>query len=166
METRRETAGATLEELEALYRSRLPHFLRVAAAVTGDRDRAYDAVQEAFGRALRRRSTYERRGDLEAWLWRFVVNAARDERGRRGGHVSVPAQDQPAANGHGGERGALVAAITLLPERQRLALFLRYYADLDYAGIADALGVARGTVAATLNAAHAALRRRLEEVPS
>jgi DNA-directed RNA polymerase specialized sigma24 family protein len=44
--------------------------------------------------------------------------------------------------------------------------FLRYYADLDYEGIASVLGIAPGTVAATLNAAHAALRERLEGVPS
>jgi RNA polymerase sigma factor (sigma-70 family) len=165
METRASARGATLEELETLYRSRLPHFLRVAAAVTGDRDRAYDAVQEAFGRAIRRRSTYERRGELEAWLWRFVVNAARDERRREDERASVPVE-RLATNGQGGESARLAAGIALLPERQRLTLFLRYYADLDYAAIADALGVARGTVAATLNAAHAALRRTLEEVPA
>ena len=51
-----------------------------------------------------------------------------------------------------------------LPERQRLAVFLRYYADLDYAAIGEALGIRTGTVAATLNAAHVALRARLEEV--
>ena len=50
-----------------------------------------------------------------------------------------------------------------LPERQRLALFLRYYADLDYASIADVLGIRRGTVSATLNQAHAALRPLLSE---
>ena len=55
----------------------------------------------------------------------------------------------------------LVAA---LPERQRLAIFLRYYADLDYRAIAEALGVEVGTVSATLAAAHAAVRKRLEEV--
>jgi RNA polymerase sigma-70 factor (ECF subfamily) len=165
MEMRETADGATLEELETLYRSRLPHFLRVAAAVIGDRDRAYDAVQDAFGRAIRRRSTYERRGELEAWIWRFVVNAARDERQRGDVRVSVPVDEAASSNGHSKNPG-LSAAITLLPERQRLALFLRYYADLDYDAIADALGVARGTVAATLNAAHAALRRTLEEVPS
>jgi RNA polymerase sigma factor (sigma-70 family) len=52
-----------------------------------------------------------------------------------------------------------------LPERQRLALFLRYYADLDYRTIADTLGIRPGTVAATLNAAHATLRSTLSEVP-
>ena len=51
-----------------------------------------------------------------------------------------------------------------LPERQRLVVFLRYFADLEHARIAEALGIRPGTVAATLNAAHAALRRRLEEV--
>ena len=166
METRSTSTGATLAELETLYRSRLPHFLRVATAVTGDRDRAYDAVQEAFGRAIRRRSTYERRGELEAWLWRFVVNAARDERRRFDERAFIPGETGVPPNGHGGEHARLVGAIALLPERQRLALFLRYYADLDYATIAEALGVARGTVAATLSAAHTALRRALEEVPS
>jgi RNA polymerase sigma factor (sigma-70 family) len=55
------------------------------------------------------------------------------------------------------------AAVAALPERQRLTLFLRYYADLDYDAIAATLGVASGTVGATLNAAHAALRGSLKE---
>jgi RNA polymerase sigma factor (sigma-70 family) len=80
--------------------------------------------------------------------------------------VSTPAEllDQDAAtNGHR-ETGAATAALALLPERQRLALFLRYYADLDYAGIAEALGIARGTVSATLHAARSNLRTKLKEV--
>jgi DNA-directed RNA polymerase specialized sigma24 family protein len=43
-------------------------------------------------------------------------------------------------------------------------LFLRYYADLEYEAIAIALDVSPGTVGATLNAAHASLRRLLQEV--
>jgi DNA-directed RNA polymerase specialized sigma24 family protein len=43
-------------------------------------------------------------------------------------------------------------------------LFLRHYADLSYDDIATVLGVARGTVAATLHAAHESLRERLPEV--
>jgi DNA-directed RNA polymerase specialized sigma24 family protein len=41
-------------------------------------------------------------------------------------------------------------------------VFLRYFADLSYAEIADALGVAEGTVAAALSQAHAELRAHLE----
>ena len=58
----------------------------------------------------------------------------------------------------------LAPLIAALPERQRLAVFLRYYADLDYRTIADALGVEVGTVSATLASAHANLRTNLEKV--
>ena len=59
--------------------------------------------------------------------------------------------------------GDLRALVASLPERQRQALFLRYYADLDYRSIATVLGIKPGTVAASLHGAHEALRRRLEE---
>lgn len=51
-----------------------------------------------------------------------------------------------------------------LPERQRVAVFLRYWADLDYRAIAEVLEVEVGTVSATLNAAHQSLRRSVQEV--
>jgi RNA polymerase sigma factor (sigma-70 family) len=54
--------------------------------------------------------------------------------------------------------------VRALPERQRLVVFLRYWADLDYRSIAAALEIEVGTVSATLNAAHATLRRSLQEV--
>lgn len=54
--------------------------------------------------------------------------------------------------------------IARLPERQRLTVFLRYYADLDYRTIAEVLEVELGTVSAALAAAHAALRRSILEV--
>ena len=46
-------------------------------------------------------------------------------------------------------------------QRQREVLFLHYYADLDYATIAGALGISPGTVGATLSTARARLRRAL-----
>jgi RNA polymerase sigma factor (sigma-70 family) len=41
-----------------------------------------------------------------------------------------------------------------LPPQRRLAIFLRYFAGLSYADIGEVLGVAEGTVAATLSQAH------------
>ena len=70
---------------------------------------------------------------------------------------------EASSNGHS-EPGAVAAAVAALPERQRTALFLRYYADLDYAGIAEALGIAVGTVSATLHAARANLESTFEEI--
>ena len=154
--------GASLDELEALYRSRFDVFARVAASVTGDSERARDAVQEAFATAVRKRRSFRGEGPLEAWVWRIVLNAAHSDVRRA---VPATARDEPAAtNGHPEHDAELRVALARLPERQRTAVFLRYYADLDYAAIGEALGISSGTVAATLNAAHTALRTRLEEV--
>jgi RNA polymerase sigma factor (sigma-70 family) len=152
--------GAGLDELEELYRSRFDVFARVAAGVTGDSERARDAVQEAFATAVRKRGSFRGEGLLEAWVWRIVLNAARSDVRR-----SIPAADydeRAATNGLPERDAELRLALARLPERQRTAVFLRYYADLDYTAIGEALGIRTGTVAATLNAAHTALRSRLE----
>jgi RNA polymerase sigma-70 factor, ECF subfamily len=155
------SAGASLAELEELYRDRLPHFRRVAAAIVADRETACDVVQEAFGTAIRQRRSFRRTGPLEAWVWRILVNAARDHAAAA---VLQPPRPELHRNGSARHDEDVRAAIALLPERQRLALFLRYYADLDYDSIAAALDIAPGTVAATLHAAHGALRKTLQEV--
>lgn len=155
--------GATLAELEGLYRLRYEHFARAAAGITGDRERGCDAVQSAFVVAVRTRRSFRGDGPLEAWLWRIVVNeAARTRPARR--EADLDAATTPASNGHHPDELGLRAWIGSLPERQRAAVFLRYYADLDYRSIAQLLGIEVGTVSATLNAAHANLRRALEEV--
>ena len=152
--------GASLDELEALYRSRFDVFARVAASVTGDSDRARDAVQEAFATAVRKRRSFRRDGPLEAWMWRIVLNAARSD--VRQSSPAVEYDEPHAANGRPERDAELRVSLARLPERQRTAVFLRYYADLDYAAIGNALGISTGTVASTLNAAHTALRTRLE----
>src|SRR3954469_21463125 len=134
------SAAAGLEEIEHVYRTRLADFVRVARAITGDAETARDAVQEAFAAAVRNRGSYRGEGDLGAWLGRAVVNKARDA--RRGPPALSPAS---AVNGHDAEPDADVrAALALLPERQRIAIFLRYYVDLDYATIADILEISEG----------------------
>jgi RNA polymerase sigma factor (sigma-70 family) len=153
-------ADARLAELEALYRSEYRRFLRVAVAILRDEERGVDVVQEAFAVAVQKRARFREEGPLEAWVWRMVVNTALKE-GRRLQTWELPdlvAPDPVEAS------PVVSGAIAGLPERQRLALFLRYYADLDYQSIATALGVTPGTVGATLNAAHKSLRRLLQEV--
>ena len=153
--------GAGIAELETLYRERYRHFLRVAGLITSDLDAAHDAVQEGFAAAVRSRRTYRGDGPLEAWVWRAVVNAAK--RQRRGKIASVD-PEPVSQNGNVGEERAVRAWVAALPERQRLAVYLRYYADLDYRSIAAVLHVEVGTVSATLNSAHASLRKSMEEV--
>ena len=149
-----------IDELESLYRREYGRFVRVAAAILRDETRAVDAVQDAFAAAIRKQRQFRGEGPLEAWVWRMVVNAALKERNRRThfrlGNLDLEAPAQDSTH--------VAESIARLPERQRLALFLRYYADLDYASIATALEISTGTVGATLNAAHASLRRLLQEV--
>ena len=149
-----------LAELEALYRARHGHFVRVARAITGDPERAHEAVQDAFADAIRSRRTFRGDAPLEAWVWRAVINAARKAVRRPLVEVGTAADElapPPVVR-------ELAPAVAALPERQRLVVFLRYYADLDYRTIANALEVEVGTVSATLAAAHRAVRQRLEEV--
>jgi RNA polymerase sigma-70 factor (ECF subfamily) len=160
------TAGVSDAELvaaiEHAYREGHPRLLRVAAALLGDRDRGRDAVQDAFVRALRSRADLRRIESLDGWLWRTLVNVCLVERSRplmASGDLVVR-----EANGHPEEWPEVRAAIAALPERQRVVLFLRHYADLDYRQIADILRIERGTVAATLHAAHERIKGAMKEV--
>ena len=70
----------------------------------------------------------------------------------------VDAPDLAVNGSHEGDADARVrAALSLLPERQRLVVFLRYYADLDYRTIGEALEIEIGTVGVTLHTAHSRL---------
>lgn len=148
--------------LEQLYRDRYAGFRNALAPLVGSEEAAHDVVQEAFARALRERRSLRREASLAAWVWQIAFRLALRESGRAGSD-ELPADltifDQ--------ERDpALAVAIRTLPPRRRLVVFLRYFADLSYAEIAEALEISEGTVAATLAQAREALldELTLEEV--
>jgi RNA polymerase sigma-70 factor (ECF subfamily) len=157
--------GATVEELESLYRAGLPRFVRAATAIVGDEATGRDAVQDAFVQAVRKRASFKSEAPLEAWVWRIVINEALAVRRRSAPRVEWGSESPVALSTNGvPEHDATVRGwVAALPERQRLAVFLRYFADLDYQSIATALDVEVGTVSATLASAHAALRHSYEE---
>jgi RNA polymerase sigma-70 factor, ECF subfamily len=158
------SSGTTLAAIEDVYRRRFRAFVSIAAAILGDADAGRDAVQDAFAKAVRKRRSFRGDGPLDAWLLRAVVNTALSARRRRLPHAAPDGALADVAAPVRAIDNEVTAALALLPERQRVVLFLRYYADLDYRTIGETLGIATGTVAATLNAARCALRRRLEEV--
>lgn len=150
-----------LAELEQVYVRRLPEFRRVAAAIVGDREGGCDAVQEAFALAVRKRRSFRGESPLEAWIWRIVVNTARNSRRAASTRHRAESRLDPARNSSGATPDV---PLDLLTQRQREVVFLRHYADLSYEEIGAALGIARGTVGATLNSAHETLRRAMPEV--
>jgi RNA polymerase sigma factor (sigma-70 family) len=147
-------------EIEKLYRRRYVAFRNGLLPVTGSLEAARDAVQEGFACALRDRAQYRHEGSLEGWVWRITLRAAL--RSRRNGHertLDEALVEMPIIEA---ERDPeLARAIQGLPPRRRLIVFLRYFADLSYADIAELCEISEGTVAAALAQAHADLSKTL-----
>ena len=161
----RRASGADSTAIALLYERKFRAFVGGAYAVVGEPEAARDVVQEAFARALRDRHRFRAEGALEAWVWRIVVNAARDV-ARRTSFADLSTEELlELATLRADATGVIELGDELraLPERQRLAVFLHYYADLPYEEVARLLEVAPGTVAASLNAARKTLRHRIEE---
>jgi RNA polymerase sigma-70 factor (ECF subfamily) len=143
--------------IEQLYRERYVGFRNALAPVVGSRDSARDVVQEAFARALRDSRKLRREESVGAWVWQIAWRIAVRERAGRSDD-ELPDDLTILDEVHD---PALAAAVRSLPPKRRQVLFLRYYAEFTYAEIAKALGIAEGTVAATLSQAHAALLDQL-----
>ena len=150
---------AGTEALERLYRERYVAFRNGLAPVVGSYEEARDVVQEAFARALRSRADFRAEGSLHAWVWKIALRVAFERRRRRGRETAWELLDPQLIEAERDQE--LADALRRLPPRKRLVVFLRYFADLSYAEIAEVAGVSEGTVAATLSQARAALTEQL-----
>jgi RNA polymerase sigma-70 factor, ECF subfamily len=150
---------APTRALEDLYARRYVGFRNALATVTGSRESARDAVQEAFARALAERHRFRDEGPLAAWVWRIALRVALESRRRP---QALPLEDSADPELLGPERDPeLAAALRRLSPRKRLIVFLRYFGDFSYAEIAAACEVSEGTIAAALAQAHGELRSAL-----
>jgi RNA polymerase sigma-70 factor (ECF subfamily) len=141
-----------------------PRLVAAVALVCGSRPAAEDAVQEALLRAWQRSEQGEEIESLNAWVTTVALNQARSglrrilaERRAR----SRLRRETPGATPTG-ERIDVERALSTLPRRQREAVVLRYYLQLDTREVAAALSVNEGTVKSTLFRARAALAELLD----
>lgn len=152
--------AATSADFESWYRVQHPKVLAALTWVAGDVDAAQDATDEAFARAFLH---WRRIGATESpggWTYRVALNVLR-RRMRRASFERNSAEPPPAvAPAVDRELWQVVAG---LPERQRVAVILRYLLDLPERDVARAMGVAAGTAAATLAMARRKLAKWLEE---
>lgn len=149
-----------MRDLEQLYAERYVSFRNALATVSGSRESARDAVQEAFARALAGREQRRDDGCLAAWVWKIALRVALENRRRT---EARRLEDLPQPELLEPERDPeLAAALRRLPPRRRLIVFLRYFGDFSYAEIAHACDVSEGTVAAALAQARAELRAGLQ----
>jgi RNA polymerase sigma-70 factor (sigma-E family) len=129
---------------------------------------AEEVVQDAFVAMHTGWRRVRDRDKALAYLRQSVVNRSRSVLRHRtvvDKNAPKPAPDEPSAE-QGAmallERTAVIAALRELPERQREALVLRYYADLSEAQIASAMGISRGAVKSHTARGMSALRTTLE----
>jgi RNA polymerase sigma-70 factor (ECF subfamily) len=142
-------ARAKLDPLafEPLYLRYLDEIARFCYARLRDEERARDATQQIFARALRALPGYEEQGQFRGWLYAIARSVlANDLRAYRP-HATLEAAAElldPAASPEdaalaAGEQRALLAAIASLPDDQRHAIELRM-AGLTGIEIAETMG--------------------------
>ena len=148
---------------------------RAALSALRNREDAEDVTQETFITAYRKLDTFRGESQLRTWLSRIAWNRSMDHR-RRGRYRSFLRLDEPDAVELPSleadpERATLAASaharvrqeIDRLPENLRDTLLLASAGDLDYASIADMLGVREGTVKSRVFEARAMVRLALQE---
>ena len=155
-----------------LYSMHYPALVRLAAMLVRDTPTAEEVVQDSFA-ALR--AGWDRLRDAEkavAYLRQAVVNRSRSVLRNRtvaDQNLQKAPPDMPTAE-HSAltflERPAVAAVLRELPERQREAIVLRYYADLSEAEIAATMRISRGAVKSHTARGMAALRAALEQATS
>ena len=130
--------------------------------LSGDRELAAEATDEALSRALQHWDRVCRMGSPEGWTYQVAVNVVRRVARRRSLERRLLRRLSPLPDA-AAPAGEVWDVVRALPERQRLAVVLRYVADLAEQDIATAMGISRGTVASTLAAARRSLASLLAE---
>lgn len=150
---------------------RLAH--RVAFMVTGSGADAEDAAQVAFIKAYHALGRFDRERPFRPWLLAIVTNEAKNRRRWAARHPELeleavsdredagqPPPEDAAVRAE--RRALLLRAVNALRPGDRQVIAYRYFLDLSEAEMAQALGVASGTVKSRLSRALGRLRRALE----
>jgi RNA polymerase sigma-70 factor (ECF subfamily) len=166
----RASRGVIDARFDDFYLFSYPRLVAALAFVTGDRDLATDAVDEACARAVERLGRGREIDVLEAWIRVVARNVAlgrlrrltSERRARRRLLASsrfddaVPPTDFDAAID-------VRAALSLLSRRQREIVVMHYFSGESIDAIATELGVPPGTVKSALHRARATLAQLLAD---
>ncbi len=152
-----------------IVRDHYPAMYARARRRMGDQRAAEDAVQDALLRAYKSLNGFSGEYKLEAWLHRILDNVCADAGSRRlrdarlaerfGTYAAgvVPGADEDIVDTHA---VAMVrAAVAELPDTYREALVLRDVMDMEYADVAEHIGITEENARARVSRARAALRK-------
>jgi RNA polymerase sigma factor (sigma-70 family) len=162
---------------EELVRVHQQVAFRTACLVAGSAADAEEAAQEGFVKAWRALPRFRAGAPFRPWLLAIVANEARTRRrgerrraawvARAVAEVSREGPDTSAETAvlvreH---RAVLLEMLAVLPERDRIVLYLRYLLDLSERETAAVLGCRPGTVNSRLSRALDRLREDVREQP-
>jgi RNA polymerase sigma-70 factor (ECF subfamily) len=179
----RDDDATAFAELVDLYQQRL---VTVMHHLVGNKDEAEDLAQEVFLRVYRGRKKYRPRAKFSTWLFTIANNLALNALRTRQRKPVVPLNlrdsgplgPRPAENlvhdrdreFHPGERlqhqelvAVIQEALAGLNERQRVAVVLNKYEDMNYSEIAEIMGLTTKAVKSLLSRARDNLRQVLKQ---
>lgn len=158
--------GGDAEAFAPLVRRYERVLFNVALRMLGDREDARDVTQDAFLKAYRKLASFDPRYRFFSWMYRIVLNESLNARGRR--PPTTPLEHEPAAGERPEDgvrerevRDRVQAALGRLAAADREVLVLRHFAELSYAEMASALGIAEKTVKSRLHEARQRMGRAL-----
>jgi len=169
-------AGGDASAFQALVERHRAMVYRVAYQFAGNHHDAEDIAQEVFIKVYRSLDRFRQDAQLTSWMYRIVMNACIDHRRRSRASMSAADGDEaeyrmlnapeetpgPEERAYAGEIGeVLQLEIGRLPKGQRIVFVMRHYQGMKLCEIADALGLAEGTVKRQLHAAVHRLREAL-----
>ncbi len=158
-----------------LYREYAPAIFRFCRRVLASREDSEDATTEIFMKVQQKLGQYDASRPFSAWLYKVASNHCWDLLRRRRVRQDLETgelETLPLEHPDPGQLEQILAkstrqqvrnGLSRLPARARLALVLRYYSDMSYDEIGDALGVRRAFVGVLLLRARHQLREILIE---
>jgi RNA polymerase sigma-70 factor (ECF subfamily) len=141
--------------------------LRFALMNVGDFETAQDIVQEAFIRCWSSPNTPSNETEFIRWLYRVIVNLARDHHRHevRLGNLPIPPilpADPTEQLARRAEDREVLAALMTLSLRERQSIYLRYFEDLPFSEVARIMHSPQVTVRVLVHRSLAKLKRHLE----
>src|SRR5215510_11376741 len=173
------------EAFRELYVAHKDRVWTIALRFTGDESAARDVTQQVFLKLFTSIAGFRHESNFKTWLYRMVANECMDEfRKRRRlipldifgpddrdedrGEVELKEwREEPLQEGQLARleiSEAVQAAVMQLKPKLRMAIVLKYFEDLSYEQMAEALGCSMGTVASRLNRGHKALAQKLSHL--
>jgi RNA polymerase sigma-70 factor (ECF subfamily) len=151
---------------ETLVRRYQQVLFTVALKLTGSEEDARDVTQNAFVRAFLKLDSFDPSRKFFSWLYRIAVNESLNARRDRRTHEPLEDRFEAVTGGDPVERleasGRVQAGLMALSSEYREVIIMRYFAELSYEEIAEAIGIPEKTVKSRLFSA----RQRLGEILS